>query len=166
MDSDLTGFPSAITAFLFFILALSLSGILSGIKTVLGFYQKQNLDLALSADSPRFREWIDRASKLWKTPGFFESLSLARFLFEACALFYGTAFFLAFSISFGGAFFLAALVVYIVTHWGIPLLAQAQAPSLGGLALYFYRIYSLAFMGWACRGLYNLNEIVLRRLGH
>ncbi len=160
-------FPSAFIAFILFILALALGGVLSGIKTVLGFYQKQDLDLALSADSPRFRDWMDSASKLWKTPGFFESLSLGRFLFEALAIFCGAeALYGMTPANWGWAFAISALVVYLVVHWGVPILAQAYAPSLGGLATYLYRIYSLAFMGWIGRGVYRLNETVLRRLGH
>ena len=79
--------PSAGISLLLFVLALALSGVLSGIKTVLGFYQKQNLDLALSGDTPRLQELIERASNEWKKPGFFEALSVGRFLFDALALF-------------------------------------------------------------------------------
>src|SRR3954467_7650477 len=99
--------PSALTSLILFLLALALSGLLSGIKTVLGFYQKQNLDLALSADSPRFRNWIDGASRLWKTPGFFEALSLGRFILETFALFFGSwGLYGLFPIGWGWAFVL------------------------------------------------------------
>jgi len=160
-------FPSALIALILFFLALALAGVLSGIKTVLGFYQKQDLDLALSADSPRFRDWLDNASKIWKAPGFFESLSVGRFILEALAIFCGTQAVFAMSpATWGWAFTFSALVVFLVVHWGVPIVAQAYAPSLGGLAMYLYRIYALAFMGSVGRGVYRLNEMLLRRLGH
>lgn len=167
MDPDPSGLSAAIPAFLLFILTLSLAGVLSGIKTVLGYYQKQDLDLALSADSPRFRDWIDKASRLWKSPGFFESLSVGRFLFEASSLYFGARFLTTiFPMGSGWAFALSGLVVYGVPHWGVPILAQAYAPALGGLALYLYRIYGLAFMNGIGKAFYAMNDFLLRRMGH
>lgn len=158
---------STLTDFILFILALAIGSVLSGIKTVLGYYQKQNMDLSLAGDSQRFRNWIDSSSKLWTMPGFFESLSIGRFLFDMVALYFGAAAWVKlFSLGWGYAFALSAMTVYLISHWGIAILSQAFAPSLGGLALYFYRIYSLVFMGPIGRGLHQLNEMALRRLGH
>ena len=159
--------PSAGISLLLFVLALALSGVLSGIKTVLGFYQKQNLDLALSGDTPRLQELIERASNEWKKPGFFEALSVGRFLFDALALFFGASVLLKiFGMSWGWSFVFSGIAVYLTTHWLVPLLSQAFAPSLGGLALYLHRIYRLMFMSGVGRAIYGLNQTLLRRLGH
>ncbi len=160
-------FHTVATHLILFILTLTLSGVLSGIKTVLGFYQKQDLDLALSGSSSRFQDWIENANKLWKKPGFFESLSTGRFLFDSLTLFLGaTTLTGIFSMNWGWGFALSALGVYLTSHWCIPMLAQAYAPSLGGLALRIYRIYDFAFMGAIGEAIYGLNETFLRKLGH
>ncbi len=165
MDPDPTA--SAAPIFILFILALVLSGVLSGIKTVLGFYQKQNLDLALSGSSSRFQEWIENATQLWKKPGFFESLSIGRFFFDMLALFCGAmAFYETFPLAWGWAFSFSAALIYLVSHWSVPVLALAYAPSLGGLALRLYHIYHFALMGSVGRWIYGLNEGLLRRMGH
>jgi len=158
---------SAALDLILFILAVTLSGVLSGVKTVLGFYQKQDLDLALSGSSSRFQQWIENASEVWKNPGFFESLSVGRFVFDAVALFFGAnAFSEIFQMTWGWAFVSAGAIIYLISHWGVSIVAQAYAPALGGSALHLYRFYRLFFMGRIGRAIYRLNEIVLRRLGH
>ena len=160
-------YPSVAVKLILFILALTFSGLLSGVKTVLGFYQKQDLDLTLSGSSSRFQDWIEHAARLWKRPGFFESMSIGRFIFDSFALFFGARFFVdALSMAWGWGFTVSALVIYLISHWGIPVLAQAYAPSLGGMSHRLYRIYDFAFMGGIGRVVYDLNQMLLRRLGH
>jgi len=125
------------------------------------------LELALPGISPHLQDWIENANKLWKKPGFFESLSTGRFLFDSLALFLGaTVLTGVFSMAWGWGFAVSALGVYLTSHWCVPMLAQAYAPSLGGIALRIYRVYAFAFMGRIGQAVYGLNEILLRRLGH
>jgi CBS domain containing-hemolysin-like protein len=159
--------PSAETAFILFLLSLAFSGLLSGIKTVLGYFQKQNFDLALSSDSPHFKEWMEEAAQIWKRPGFFESLTIGRFLFDASSLFFGaSALTRSLPIGWGLAFTISALATFAISHWGLSLLAQAKAPALGGLALKLYRVYGFVFMGSAGKVIHEFNESLLRRLGY
>jgi CBS domain containing-hemolysin-like protein len=159
--------PTAITAFLLFALSLILSGLVSAMKLILGFYQKQSLNLALSGDSPLFQKWIEEASNLWKRPGFFESLSIGRFFFDCSSIYFGAIFWVELlPIGWGLAFAVSILTTFTISHWAVPLASQAYAPSLGGAALRMYRAYSLFLMGGLGVALYNLNETLLRRLGH
>ncbi len=159
-------FPSAATALILFVLSLMLGGILSGVKSILSFFQKQNLDLSLSPDSERIAKWVDQASATWHRPGFFESLVLGRFLADCLALFFGSSLLAnLFPIDWGLAFFLSGLATFVLSHWAMPLAAQAFAPSLGGAALVLYRAYAFVFMGWIGAGLFRLNEGLSRHFG-
>jgi CBS domain containing-hemolysin-like protein len=158
-----SGFSSLIAFFIF----LAVGVVLNGIKTALGFYQKQSLDLTLATREERFQQWVEEAQALWIRPGFFESLSIGRFLSDAAALFVGTcALSGLFGLSWGPAFTTAGVLTYLFSHWGSALLAKAYAPFLGGAALQAYRIYSLLFMGKIGRWIYQLNESLLRRMGY
>jgi putative hemolysin len=150
-----------------FALFLVLGVLLNGIRIALGFYQKQNLALTVSGKDPAFRNWIEDAQELWTRPGFFESLSLGRFLADALALFFGAAAFAGIpGITWGWAFAGAAVLTYLTSHWGASLLAKAFAPSLGGFVLQAYKVYAWLLMGRLGRWVYALNESLLRRLGY
>jgi hypothetical protein len=154
---------SALYPLVFF---LVLGVLLNGIRTALGFYQKQNLALSVSGKDPAFRKWIEDAQELWTRPGFFESLSLGRFFADTAALFSGTAFFNLLGMPWGWAFFVAGVVTYLVSHWGASLLAKAYAPVLGGFVIQAYRVYAWLLMGRLGRWIYELNELLLKRLGY
>jgi hypothetical protein len=127
-------------ALFFFLLALALGVLLNGIRVALSFYQKKSLTLAPDGRNPdrdpAFRKWTEEARILWNSPGFFESLSVGRFAADAVALVAGANFLSRFP-GFGwiGGYLLAAVMTFIVSHWGAALLAKAYAPSLGGAAL-------------------------------
>jgi len=158
--------PSVFPPLLGFILFLLVGVVLNGIKTALGFYQKQSLDLTLATREERFQKWVEEAQALWIRPGFFESLSIGRFLSDAAALFTGPLVFSRlFDMSWGYGFVVAGFLTYLLSHWGSALVAKAYAPSLGGVALQAYRTYSLLFMGRIGRTMYQLNEMLLRRMG-
>ena len=154
------------SAFLPFVLLLALGVVLNGIRTALGFYQKQNLALTISGKDPAHRKWIDEAQELWTAPGFFESLSVGRFVADAGALFFGAVFFNGLGFAWGWGYALAALLAYLASHWGVSLLAKAYAPSLGGLVIQAYKVYAWLLMGRVGRGIFALNESLLKRLGY
>ncbi len=158
-------------ALIFFILALALGVLLNGIRIALSFYQKDGLPLAPAARNPdkdpEFRKWIEEARTLWNTPGFFESLSVGRFVADAVALFCGGGLFARLTGSHWAAgYLIAALLAYGVSHWGASLLAKAYAPWLGGPAMGIYKVYGWLLMGRVGRAIHDLNEALLRRLGH
>ncbi len=158
--------PSAASALAFFIPSIILSGILSGMRLVLGFYQKQNLDMALSRGSARFQRWIEGAASQWNRPGFFESMSAGRFTLDCIAVFSGSLSLVRLSpLGWGPAFAMSALIVFCVAHWAIPLAARTYAPNLGGPAIWFCRAYNFAFMGWLGRGIHQVNTFALSHLG-
>ncbi len=158
---------TAASAFIPFAAFLTLGVILNGIRTVLGFYQKQNLALSVSGKEPGFRKWIDDAQELWTRPGFFESLSLGRFFADAAALFFGTrAIGATFGVATGVAFACAGLATYLFCHWGASVFGKAFSALLGGAAIRLYKIYAWFFMGRLGRWVYELNEVLLRRLGY
>jgi CBS domain containing-hemolysin-like protein len=91
---------------------------------------------------------------------------VGRFAADAVALVAGANFLSRFP-GFGwiGGYLLAAVMTFIVSHWGAALLAKAYAPSLGGAALRVYGIYAWLLMGRAGRSIHDLNDALLRRLG-
>lgn len=153
-------------AFYPFVLFLALGFLLNGLRTVLSHYQKQSLDLAVSARDPAFRRWVEEAQGIWTRPGFFEAMSLGRFLADVCALFAGAMGLSRAGLDWGWAFTLAAVIVYLVSHWGAPLVGKAYAPSLGGVAIQAYRVYSWVLMGRLGRWIFGLNEALLRKMGY
>ncbi len=154
------------SAFYPFVFFLALGMLLNAIRTALSFYQKPNLDLTGPGKDPVFRRWVETAQELWTRPGFFESISLGRFVSDAVALFSGTVFFYRFGLEWGAGFVLTAVVVYLCSHWGASLVAKAYAPSLGGFVIQAYRVYAWVLMGRVGRTVYALNETLLRRLGY
>jgi putative hemolysin len=148
-----------------FVLFLALGILLNGIRTALAFYQKQNLALSVAGKDPAFRKWTEDAQDLWTQPGFFESLSLGRFFADVGALFSGALFFNHLGMGWGWGFAVAAILTYLASHWGTSLLAKGYAPSLGGFAIQAYRIYAWLLMGRLGRWIYELNELLLKKLG-
>jgi CBS domain containing-hemolysin-like protein len=160
-----------VTTPLFFLLAaLAFGVLLNGIRIALSFYQKDGISIAPGSRNPEkvpaFRKWIEEARLLWNAPGFFESLSVGRFAADAVALCAGANLFSRLpGIGWWAGYLLAAILTFIVSHWGASLLAKAYAPSLGGIALAAYRAYAWLLMGRMGRGIHCLNESLLRRLG-
>jgi putative hemolysin len=149
-----------------FAVSLLVGVLLNGIKTTLGFFQKQDLDLLVSDKESGFHRWVKDAEALWIKPGFFESLSLGRFLADAVALFSGAVLFAGtLKLGWGLAFTVAAVIVYLASHWGSSVLSKAYAPYLGGVAIHLYRLYAWVFMGKVGLAVYRFNEWVLHRLG-
>src|SRR4029078_12316465 len=122
---------------------------LSGSKTVLGFFQSQNNENALNGATHSIKRVIERASAIWSKPGFFESITLGRFVLDGAAILasvtYLQTLFPSARILYLGAF--SMTISFVVSHWMIPMFAQAFSPSLGGTAIQLYRIYSTFFMG-------------------
>jgi CBS domain containing-hemolysin-like protein len=160
-----------VTTPLFFLLAaLAFGVVLNGIRVALSFYQKDGISIVPGSRNPEkvpaFRKWIDEARVLWNAPGFFESLSVGRFAADAVALCAGANFFSRLpGVGWWAGYLLAAILAFVVSHWGAALLAKAYAPSLGGFALWAYRSYAWLLMGRVGRGIHQLNEMLLRRLG-
>ena len=155
---------SAVPALLIFISGLLGSAILTCIKSILGFLSEQGREMTMSRAPSRFQSWIEKANHFSLKPGYQESISSGRFALDAMAIFFGT---LALSrlvsvISWGFAFLLSAMTTYTVAHGGGSIIARAFSPYLGGVALWIYRIYSLAFMGWLGRVIYGFNSLLLR----
>src|SRR5690606_19325002 len=146
------------SAFFPFALLLALGVVLNGMRTALGFYQKQNLALTISGKDPAHRKWIEEAQELWTAPGFFEALSLGRFVADAGTLFFGAVFFNGLGVdAWGWSYVLAAVLAYLASHWGVSLLAKAYAPSLGGVVIQAYKVYAWLLMGRVGRGIFALN---------
>jgi Mg2+/Co2+ transporter CorC len=143
------------------------SGVLGGLKTVIGFFARQNIEHSLNGETPRYQQTIDRALQTWTKPGFFESVSLGRFLLDAAAILSGV-FFLKVIFPDLRVFTLGAVSValsFLISHWLFPVLAQAFSPSLGGAALKIYRVYGFFFMGKLGELLYLGHELALKKLG-
>jgi len=150
-----------------FFIAAGLSGVLAGIKTVIGFYQGQNIEHALNGESPQFQAIIDRSRALWEKPGFFESISLGRFFLDGAAVIgavrYLYGLFPDTSMLTLGAISIA--LCFIISHWLFPILAQAFSPSLGRWAPRAYRVYSFFFMGKLGEWMFQANEVALKKMG-
>lgn len=157
---------SAILAVLFpFAGFLALGSLLTAIRTGLGFYQKQNLALSISGRDPAFRRWVEDAQELWARPGFFEALSLGRFVADTGALFLGALTFFHVGLGWGLSYLLAAVVTYVVSHWAAALLAKTWAHHLGGALLQAWRVYAWLLMGRIGRAIHGFNESLSRRMG-
>ena len=150
-----------------FLISAILSGILSGIKTVVGFFQRQNAEHSLNGDQARTQAIIDRSTALWSKPGFFESLSLGRYILDGVAIVSGV---FVLKGSFPGLGFITLCTVslsisFLISHWMFPLLSQALSPSLGKWALRVYKIYSFFFMGKLGELLFLTHDLTLRKMG-
>jgi CBS domain containing-hemolysin-like protein len=158
---------SPFQAFSIFLLAAGLSGVLSGVKTVIGFFAGQNTEHALSGESPMTQAIIGRSHALWSKPGFFESISLGRFLLDGAAVICLTRYL---GYLFPGAGLLslglfAVITSFIISHWFFPVLAQAFSPSLGGWGLRIYKLYGFFFMGKLGEFMFQAHDMLLRKLG-
>jgi putative hemolysin len=158
---------SPLQTLLLFLIAAILSGVLSGIKTVLGFFQRQNSDHSLNGESTKTKEIIEKATVLWEKPGFFESISLGRFILDGLAIIAGV---FTLQSLFPGMSFLTQCILsllgsFLISHWLFPLLAQALSPILGKSALRSYRVYSFFFMGKLGELLFQAHDMTLRKLG-
>ncbi len=148
--------------------ALFFSGVLSGIKTVLGFLQKQNSEHGLNANNDRIALLIDDAKKIWTKPGFFESLSLGRFVLDTLAVLCANHFIhQLFPITpFWLITLFTILFCYATSHWFFPLLAQAYALRLAEGSIQAYRVYSFLLMGRIGEILFSAHDYCLNKMGY
>ena len=150
---------------LFLVLALA-SGLLSGLRNVLSHFEHHYPNLqANRGERPSDAHLIERAHQAWHKPGFFESLSLGRYLFDLLAGYQGLFFFHSLGMSWWIALAVTIILGYLPAHWLIPALSQAFAHKLGGFALGAYRIYRLLLMGAIGDTLGKLNGLLLAKLG-
>ena len=150
-----------------FFIASGFSGILAGVKTVIGFFQGQNIEHALNGESPQFQAIIDRSRALWGKPGFFESISIGRFFLDGAAVLAAVHYMLSLfpetSLFTLGAIGIA--LCFSISHWLAPVLAQAFTPSLGRWALRIYKVYGFFFMGKLGEWMFAAHDLALRKLG-
>jgi putative hemolysin len=158
---------SPVHTLLFFFLATGLSGILSGMKTVIGFFRSQNSVHALNGESADIKDLVERATLLWEKPGFFESISVGRFILDGGAILASTRYlaYLFPETSITTLGLIGIVLSFAVSHWLFPMLAQAFCPSLGHTAMRLYRLYSFFFMGKLGELLFQAHDIALRKLG-
>ncbi|MEO7425502.1 MAG: CBS domain-containing protein, partial [Fibrobacteria bacterium] len=144
-----------------------MSGILSGVKTVIGFFRGQNSVHSLNGDSSEIQSVVEKATVLWEKPGFFESISVGRFLLDGAAILAGTRYLIYLFPETGIATLgcIGILLAFAVSHWLFPILAQAFCSSLGHWALRVYRFYSFFFMGKLGELLFQAHDMALRKLG-
>ncbi len=159
--------PSSFQTLLYFILFAGASGILSAVKTVIGFYQRQNADHALNGESAEVQNLVARCTAIWEKPGFFESISFGRFFLDGAAILTGFHYLQALFpytrlVTLG---LLNLAFCFLISHWIFPVLGQAFSPSLGRWALRVYKLYSFFFMGKLGEILFQTHEMALRRLG-
>jgi CBS domain containing-hemolysin-like protein len=152
---------------LFFFASAVLSGILSGTKTVIGFFNSQNSEHSLSGESARFKAVVERSVALWEKPGFFESISVGRFILDGAAILAGTRYLSIFlhNSSLVTLGLISILLTFTISHWLFPVLAQAFSPSLGRWALRVYKFYGFFFMGKLGEFVFQANDLALRKLG-
>ncbi len=136
-------------------------------KTVIGFYQRQNSDHAVKNESSEIQAIVAAANVVWEKPGFFESISVGRFICDGSAIL--TGIFYLQSVLPNSRLFnlgLAALfLTFVISHWIFPVLAQAFSHSLGKWALRVYKFYSFLFMGKLGAMLFETHDMALRKLG-
>ena len=159
--------PSFFDNLLIFILSTVASGLLGGMKTVIGFFARQNVEHTLNGKAAQYSHVIEKANRVYERPGFFESIGLGRFLLDGAALLSGV---LCLQVIFTGfrVFTLGAIsltVSFAISHWLLPMLAQAFSPSLGRTALRMHTVYSFFFMGKLGELLFQAHDLALRRMG-
>ncbi len=158
---------SPLQTFLIFLLSAGLSGILSGVKTVIGFFHGQNSDHTLNGDSAGTQAIIARSHVLWNKPGFFESISIGRFFLDGAAILSLTHY-LSFLFSESSRVTLGLISIlfsFTISHWLFPILAQAFSPSLGKWSLRVYKVYGFFFMGKLGEWMFQAHDVALRKLG-
>lgn len=158
---------SPLHSLLVFFAATVSSGVLSAMKTVIGFFRGQNSEHTLHGESSETKAIVERSTVLWEKPGFFESVSMGRFILDGAAILAGTRY-LAYlfpesAITTIGI--ISILLSFSISHWIFPILAQAFSPSLGPWALRAYKLYSFFFMGKLGELLFQAHDIALRKMG-
>ncbi|MDQ3001003.1 MAG: hemolysin family protein [Fibrobacterota bacterium] len=158
---------SPLQALLVFFLATSFSGVLSGIKIVIGFFRGQNSEHTLNGESSQTRATVSRAAALWGKSGFFESIAIGRFILDGAAIIAGTRYlaYLFPETSVATLALIGILVSFSISHWLFPILAQAFSPILGKWALRVYKVYGFFFMGKLGELLFQTHDLALRRMG-
>ena len=159
--------PSLFETLLYFLLFASASGILSAIKSVIGFFQLQNAEHSLNGESAETQSIVEKSNSIWEKPGFFESISLGCFLLDGGAVLTGMHYLQSLFpnthlINLG---LIALFLTFLISHWIFRVLAQAFAPSLGKWALSLYKVYSFFFMGKLGELIFLTHEMALRKLG-
>ena len=128
---------SPLKLLLIFFVSAGLSGLLGGMKTVIGFFRGQNSEHSLNGESAQIKAIIARSTTLWEKPGFFESISVGRCLLDGFALLAGTRYlaYLFPDTGFMTLGLISILLGFAIAHWLFPILGQAFSPSLGKWAL-------------------------------
>ncbi len=158
---------SLLQTLLYFLVAACASGILSAVKTVLGFFQRQNSEHSLHSESVKTQALVAEATKVWAKRGFFESISLGRFLLDGIAIINGMHYLQCIlpGNQLAGLGLVSLVLTFLISHWAFPILAQAFAPSLGNIALRVYNIYSFFLMGKIGEFLFQTHDMAMRKLG-
>lgn len=164
MPADIVSFFDNL---LIYILSTVASGVLAGVKTVIGFFARQNAEHSLNGETAQYQAIIEKSQTIWQKPGFFESISLGRYFLDGAAILAGVlcleVLFPAYTVFTLGAISLS--ISFMISHWAFPLLAQAFSPSLGRSAQRIYRFYSFFFMGKLGELLYQAEDLAFRRMG-
>ncbi len=158
---------SVFQSLLVFALCAIGSGILSAVKSIIGFFQRQNSGSSITDEPLLTQNLVKDATTLWTKPGFFESISLGRFLFDGGTVLSGIhtleRLFPQTGIIKLGLYTL--IPTYLISHWIFPVLAQAFSPYLGIWAVRIYKLYSFLFMGKLGEMLFQTHDFAMRRLG-
>ena len=158
---------SPLKCLLFFLLTAGLSGVLGGVKTVIGFFRGQNSEHSLNGESPEPRPSWTGPRPCGKNPVSSNPSASGRFLLDGGAIAAATStwpiLFPATSLVTLGLF--SILLTFAISHWVFPMLAQAFSPSLGKWALRVYKVYSFFFMGKLGELLFQTHDMALRKMG-
>jgi len=143
-----------------------LSGVLGGVKSVIGYYRCQNADHTPNGRAAEVKAIVERSLALWEKPGFFESISFGRFLLDGTAILAAMRYLAYLSDSRPMTLgLISILLCYTISHWMFPLLAHAFSPTLGTWALRLYKLYSFFFMGKLGELLFQAHDMALRKMG-
>jgi putative hemolysin len=154
-------------SFILFLVLATASGLLSGLKNVLSHYQRQYDFISDTRNErPSDADLIEKCHVAWQRPGFFESLSIGRFLFDLSAAYQGLFFFRSQGLGWGASIVWTLVIGYLLAHWLLPVLAQAFAHRLGGFALVLHKVYGLLLMGALGETLARMNDSLLRKVGY
>lgn len=158
---------SPLQSLLVFFLGAIGSGVLSGVKTVIGFYRGQNSEHVLNGESARLKNLVAQSVAQWDKPGFFESIGFGRFLLDGGAIIAGVRYlrFLFPEAGITTLSLIALLISFSISHWLFPILSQAFSSSLGPWALRINKLYGFFFMGKLGELLFQAHDLGLRKLG-
>ncbi len=156
----------SIELLLLFTATILLSGVLGATKTVIGYYYGQSNGHIHNPEND-LQVLIKKSAQAWQKPGFFESLSLGRFLLDGVALICLTRYFYTTfpSWSYVTSAAVGLPVAFLISHWLFPYLGRIFAPRLGNTALRIHGAYSMLLMGRIGEALYRANDFLLRRRG-